>query len=163
MNASLPISSLIWDVAVIDILFIPMKYPFMIDPMDIKGISKDKACNASLQSGFFSMKDVKTEDSESIIIIDNIVIENRMVEVVIMTFFTSFLPAISLAITTGSDSWVKLIKNIIVGLIIINNPVASSPTTLVVVTFAIVAIIFTITLSSIKEIIDLSKGLFFKK
>ena len=62
INTSLPTSSLICEAAVIDILFIPIKYPFIIDPIDINGINKARACKAKLQSGFFRILDVNIED-----------------------------------------------------------------------------------------------------
>ena len=104
----------------------------------------------------------KGSDRENINIIVVSVTVNNIMDVVISTFLLSCLLDISFAITTGSDNCVRFIKKIMVGFININKPIASTPTTLVVVTFAMVAIIFTITLRSTKETKDFNNGLFFK-
>ena len=101
-------------------------------------------------------------EKDNIKIIEDIVIENNNIEVVINTFLGLILLDIILAITTGNDNWVIFIKNTIAGFINVYIPVASIPTTLVVVTFAIVATNFTMILILIKEIKDFVNVLFFK-
>ena len=111
---------------------------------------------------FFNTRVANGDESSNINIIDIMVTVKRMIDVVINTFFAFLLLAISLDITIGRDSCVRFIKKTILGFISIYKPVASIPTSLVVVTFAIVATIFTITLMPISEMREWSKVLFFK-
>ena len=132
------------------------------EEIDISGINNASALKGCIHSLFFSIFVTNVDEDNKIIIIEIMVIENNSIEVVIKTFVLLLLLDINLAITVGRESCVRFIKKTILGLTNIYNPVASIPTTLVVVTLATVAIIFTMTLMHINETIDLRSGLFCK-
>jgi len=115
-----------------------------------------------MQSLLFSICVANGVAKRRMIIIENNVTEKRIIEVVKITFFALVLLDISLDITVGSDNCVIFIKNTILGFISIYSPIASIPTILVVVTFAIVATIFTMTLILISETRECRSVLFFK-